>query len=501
MPPDHPQTNSTEAMDLNTVIDSLTSVSEYFVATNTRTSFTDLVESGSLRSAMSTPTPTHQQHHATSNNNSVCQGANNRSSATTPASDSNNISLTHNNNTNSNNNNSNNNNGSNSSSSGGLANNASNMSNHHNLSNSSSRSPNLLVSQQTFPHQSIHTVHSNKSLIGSPVQFTNYLQQQQQQQQQQNHHHHHHHSNSVQSHTPQPVGITYSSYNSHNPYTSHNVHGQANGTSHCIASSGSAVTLNNNNLTQSRLSQRVRAQIPIHCYIEQLDDLPGYCSPINDSDLFSTAGPTSNGNQSNRQASTNHQQVATHQHQPYLHQSKLALESVTNGTNLNLNTPSSSNSINAHNLYNENNSANDDNNDIDHLDNLNSDSPLSLNPLSNDESLEQQQSTIGNTNSIPNKNPSNQTTQSSIISHSVSRTSSAPLLASISETPHLQSYRETIAIVTSNVLYQDLVRTVLLQLGYSDIDLINAKGKLFINAFAITSFSYTGFAFVLDQDG
>lgn len=66
-----------------------------------------------------------------------------------------------------------------------------------------------------------------------------------------------------------------------------------------------------------------------------------------------------------------------------------------------------------------------------------------------------------------NNPPGNRSASSSIDSH------------------HFQSCRETYAIVTSNVLYIDLVRTVLLQLGYSAMDLINAKGKFLNSCFQI----------------
>jgi len=144
---------------------------------------------------------------------------------------------------------------------------------------------------------------------------------------------------------------------------------------------------------------------------------------------------------------------------PHLHQSKLALESVTNGTSLASITNSSS-------IFNENDTNNNDNNDLDatdaSLDHLNPTSPLSIN-----------QSNLHSSVSLDNIH------SHSLCGNNGSNIDNSRLASSSSsyDSQHFQSCRETYAIVTSNVLYIDLVRTVLLQLGYSAMDLINAKGE------------------------
>lgn len=210
-----------------------------------------------------------------------------------------------------------------------------------------------------------------------------------------------------------------------------------------------------------RLSQPTRTQIPIHCYIEQLDacaDVPGYQSPLTDNDLFITADPTKPTHQQN-QTSNNH-------HQPHLHQSKLALESVTNGSIASL----SSLAKHSNSLFSNNDPTNpNDSNDLDNvdanLDHLDSDSPLSIHPPQT------------NSTSTNNASSSNnlQQTSSSIYSEPLDNRHNSPYYESNHQ---FSSCKETYVIVTSNVLYIDLVRTVLLQLGYSAMDLINAKGKL-----------------------
>lgn len=379
-------------------------------------------------------TPTHQQHNGTSS-----EGANSNNSNNGHSHNSQN----HNNSSNIN-------------------------SHHHPITSANHHSPNQIINHQHFS-QSIHTVQPSKSLLGSPAQFNP------------SHQHLQHHNNNIQgqhighNHLSPPIGLNHSTCNSHNTYGSHNFNGYvSSGNSLAINNAGCAITLSSNNNAPSRLSQPIRTQIPIHCYIEQLEDLPGYCSTINDSELFSTTNPTRSGHQGTRTSANLSQHGST---QPYLHQSKLALESVTNGTTLSLTAPSSSSSVNANDFFSENDTANNDNNDLDQLDNLNPNSPLSIQQLSNEQQSGQQQQQTSTNSSITH---SSKGTSNSQASSNPNANRTIPATSSTLDNPHLQSCRETYAIVTSNVLYQDLVRTVLLQLGYSDIDLINAKGKFML---------------------
>lgn len=323
-------------------MDTITNMSEYFVAANTRTSFTDLAESG-----VSLQTVVAPNHHQQSNLNQQ-------------------------------------------------------------FSNSS---PGL-----------------NKSLSANPNhQQMNHLQQQ------------HASNNNSSSNLHSPSSCNQNQNHYHNHSYSPNINNNNNS-----GSSTMQIT--------SRLSQPIRTQIPIHCYIEQLDacaEMSGFSSPLNDSDLFNTT------NTSNNKLSPSPQKN-NHHHHPHLHQSKLALESVTN-----CNGSASLASLANSSLFNENDTNNTDNNDlysVDNLEHLNSNSPLST----------QQQTSASIDNNIQTNSISNRQASSSY------------------DNNNFQSCRETYAIVTSNVLYIDLVRTVLLQLGYSAMDLINAKGKYFDSLCAST---------------
>lgn len=218
-----------------------------------------------------------------------------------------------------------------------------------------------------------------------------------------------------------------------------------------------------NNQQQNRVSQPLRTQIPIHCYIEQLDacaDILGYSSPLNDNDLFN--------NTTNNKTTTNNNSSATNQllsHNTHLHQSKLALESVTNGSN------------------SSNNLGHSDNQQQQQQTQFNQDASTSNNHSNGNVSTDYL-TTLTSSYYDPSKHPLTinnylQIAPSNSIQQSSSGISGNNKLSSTSTDRTFQSCRETYAIVTSNVLFIDLVRTVLLQLGYSATDLINAKGKSF----------------------
>lgn len=370
-------------MDLNTALmESITSMSEYFVAANTRTSFTDLAESGSLNSLASVGGVGH----------STTASINNSSSSSSTSSNH-------------------------------------QQNQQHQSSNLNQQFSNNNTSIGTTNPNTVH-----KTNVGN----NNHLQQQQ-----------HHVSNNIHSPLHQ------------NSYQNNPNHYPTN----CNAS--------NNNGTQSsscRMSQPIRTQIPIHCYIEQLDacaDMSDYNSPLNDSDLFNTSN--SNLNIIDPASNINNKSLIQQNNHHHLHQSKLALESVTNCTNLNgANSSLSALANSTSSLFNENETNNNDNNDLDNIDNpldqLTSESPLSIH----------QHSAISPTNSSILGNSINQTNSICGTNNIIDRHHQA---SSSYDNHHFQSCRETYAIVTSNVLYIDLLRTVLLQLGYSAMDLINAKGK------------------------
>lgn len=359
-------------MDLNTALmESITSMSEYFVAANTRTSFTDMAESSSVANINSSLNSSASNHH-----------------------------------------------------------------HHHNLNQQFSTSAQI--------HNSISN-NNNKQNFGTNAHHLGPSQSQLQQ--------HGNNSNNTLSSMHSPTSNQNNFHHSHSYGLNHS-------------------NMSTNLQSQARLSQPVRTQIPIHCYIEQLDacaDMPGYNSPLlNDSELFNTTNSTSTLNKSiqlsNNTNSNHHNQ---HSHQQHLHQSKLALESVTNcnGSTANLSSLANSSS-----LFNENETNNNDNNELDNidsLDHLSSNSPLSV--------LNQQSNIVPPSSSNNNPSLNSNTAQTNSI---CSSSNHRPQQASSSyDSHHFQSCRETYAIVTSNVLYIDLVRTVLLQLGYSAMDLINAKGK------------------------
>lgn len=364
-------------MDLNTALmESITSMSEYFVAANTRTSFTDLAESAN--NSLGPPTgpsnqnnnlPTSQNNHQTFTGSNNSPGTMHKHQLGTPI----NPMGTHH-----------------------------QMQNHHHANNNNNHNQHSENNANPNNNNNLPIHHSSATLCN------------------QNHHYHNHHN--------------------------HNSHSSSSG-------------------MQSRLSQPTRTQIPIHCYIEQLDacaDMLSYQSPLNDNDLFSTKDPSSTtSNQLQAQISNNH---------PHLHQSKLALESVTNCNGSNL---SSLTNHHSSSLFNDNDPIDQtDNNDLDgvdtNLDHINTDSPLSIHPP------QVNASTItSNDNSI--QQPSN-----SICGDSIDHRQSTSYY---DNTHHFHSCKETYVIVTSNVLYIDLVRTVLLQLGYSAMDLINAKGKYLCKLF------------------
>lgn len=192
---------------------------------------------------------------------------------------------------------------------------------------------------------------------------------------------------------------------------------------------------NPSNQQHTRLTQPTRTQIPIHCFIEQLDacaDMPGYSPSLTDTDLFNTVDT----NQYTK-TSPNSSNNPTHINQPHLHQSKLALESVTNCTTFGHSTSSFNQQLLA--------------------------------------------STSNNGNANHTSGQSNHNQQSN------SNKPSSNLNNNLQQLPRC---RDKIAIVTSNVLFIDLVRAVLPQLGYTAMDLINAKGKLILGLIFLSSISF-----------
>lgn len=397
-------------MDPHTLMESITSMSEYFVAANTRTSFTDLAESGSLNSLASV--------------GGGLSIASNHNSSSSPSS----------------------------------------FNHHHQQQQQQQQQPQQQQQQQQQQqHQSSivnqqfssnnNNVGTSNSVHKSNIGNNNHLQQQ-------------HVNNNSNIHSPLHQ----------NNYQNNSGHYSSNTSSNNNNSSNNNIGMQ---LSSCRASQPIRTQIPIHCYIEQLDacaDISDYNSSMNDSDLFNTSNSNLNiinSTSNNKPLNHHQQQQQNHQnHQPHLHQSKLALESVTNcttntnGTRNNSSLSALANSTSS--LFNENDTNNNDNNDLHNVDNpldqLSSDSPLSINHQTN---LSPSNSSVlsGRNHQINNICGNN-----NIIDRHHQASSSY-------DNNHFQSCRETYAIVTSNVLYIDLVRTVLLQLGYSAMDLINAKGK------------------------
>lgn len=209
-----------------------------------------------------------------------------------------------------------------------------------------------------------------------------------------------------------------------------------------------------------RISQPTRSQIPIHCYIEQLDaraDMPIYQPTLTDNDLFKTANPSDS-----TKASTSNQDLNilnscsnNNSHSSHTHQSKLALESVTNCSRSNTNVSR----LNDSSLFDDN----DPTDDIDcvdaSLDHLESDSPLSIHPPTT-ESHNSGDNGYQQTSNLCNDAPDGH--------------SSTTCYAN--DNQGFQSARETYVIIATNVLYIDLVRTVMQQLGYTPMEQLNAKG-------------------------
>lgn len=211
--------------------------------------------------------------------------------------------------------------------------------------------------------------------------------------------------------------------------------------------------------SSSRPSQLYRAQIPIHCIIEQFDNyanLTSYQPTLNDNDLFRTEDPTDlTGLQmmsQDRNDNTNHNNPNTSS-LPHLNQSKLALESITNGTSSNISMPTSD-----ANLFNTSNDQAESNIFDTHLDHLGPDSPLSIQP---------------DRNSSP--------TFSSAELHPTSILNSPTNIRQdsyLDNNQQLTSSKETYVIVASNVLFVEALPVVLRQLGYSSLEIISAKATM-----------------------
>lgn len=384
-------------------------MSECYVAANMRTSFTDLAETGSLSSNMSTSQSIGGQSSAQSlsSSNDFHKSSNDYLHKQQFSSSSQLQNLNHR---------------------------PINppVSNHHNLIHSTSHH-NL---NQTTSNHNFNMINNNNSNNSS-----NQLQSS--------------HSQLAN----QQIGVQYNTHNNHH----HN---------HSYSAT--------NSIPHHRLSQPTRTQIPIHCYIEQLDacaDLPGYNPSITDNELFSTSDkplPTQN----------NQQNHSNHYAQTHLHQSKLALESVTNCNGLSGNSLTRNESgTNSTNLARHDNVDDSDNNNDD-IDNCNNTTTITtsssslfhdseVNNNAGDDDLDTNLDHLNSDSpsSVHHQLPSHQD------SISISESFNHQAAPSSYDSHHFQSCRETYAIVTSNVLYIDLLRTVLLQLGYSAMDLINAKGK------------------------
>lgn len=212
-------------------------------------------------------------------------------------------------------------------------------------------------------------------------------------------------------------------------------------------------------LRATRIVQTSRTQIPIHCFIEQLDactDMFSYQSTLTDNDLFKTANPsdqvrasTSNQDLNILNSSNNCNNLA------HLHQSKLALESVTNPNRSSSSLPQ----LNESDLFDDNEPTDAlDCNDT-NLNHLTSGSSLSLHPPIK---LESQSSS---TNGFqPSTNLCNEVSNGQ-----------PPASCCNNDNQNFQSLKETYVIVSSSALYIDLTRIVMQQLGYSPLDQINAK--------------------------
>lgn len=208
------------------------------------------------------------------------------------------------------------------------------------------------------------------------------------------------------------------------------------------------------------ISQPTRAQIPVHCYIEQLDacaEMPTYQPTLTDNDLFKTANPSDS-----TKASTSNQDLnilktgSINNQSSHMLQSKLALESITscNRSNLNLSR------LNDSSLFDNDMDPTKDIGCVENLDQLGSDSPLSIHPPANESHISgnngyhQPSDLCGDAPDVPSMVP-----------------------CYSNDNQSLQSTRETYVIISSNVLFIDLVRTVMQQLGYTPMEQLNAKGK------------------------
>lgn len=213
--------------------------------------------------------------------------------------------------------------------------------------------------------------------------------------------------------------------------------------------------------SSSRLSQPTRTQIPIHCIIEQFDNyanLTSYQPTLNDNDLFRTEDPT---DLSDIQLITQHHaDNNTHNHTntsntgslPHLNQSKLALESITNGSPTSISIPTSNAS-----LFHTSTNPTESNIFDTNLDQLGPESPLSMQP-----------------DQHPSPTFSSAELQPTSILNSPTNLRQDSYL---DNNQQLSSSKETYVIVESNVLYVDILPVALKQLGYSSLDIISAKGK------------------------
>ena len=257
-----------------------------------------------------------------------------------------------------------------------------------------------------------------------------------------------------------------STINNHSEQTSNRINNQ--NSSYMQASSSSVVAAAASRL----LSQPLRTQIPVFCQIEQFDACPtvNYQPILNDNDLFRTTDnkdsfkrPASNSNQGNS--------IMT-QGQPHLHQSKLALESVTNcnGSPSSLSGPMGIPPTNS--ADNDIKPNLEDLEGLDVFDPIGSISPLSLNqeaPLSPMRKHQPQLDTGKNNEDLQ---------QISILNNSIGNNQD-------SFSQQLSSCKETYVLVPASTLWLDLVRTVLTQLGYSGLEIVNSKGKFCFNRCAI----------------
>ena len=217
---------------------------------------------------------------------------------------------------------------------------------------------------------------------------------------------------------------------------------------------------------QPRLSQPTRTQIPIHCLIEQIDNYTNisnynYQLTLNDNDLFRTEDPmdptdvhTSQNNlggNSNNSSNNNN-----HGYQPHLHQSKLALESVTNGSSASTSIPTSNTSLFSNDATNNPSGTNIFERIDTSLDQLGPNSPLS-----NHQNHQLEPTLVDDMQ------------QTSILDSSIDIRQDSYL----DNNQQLSSCKETFVIVGSNTLYTEILPVILKSLGYSSLDIISAKGK------------------------